>query len=227
VSTTVVLNINMVISTQADVLSGLAARWTFNEGSNKNGAGPYASDSSGNGNTGLLKGATWVTGSYGAGVKLNGSGQYVSVNESPSLAISQQMSVSFWLYASSNSNVDPRVISKSYSWDVKLNGSNRFPQFSAGGNYAMLNYSLPLNSWQHVLFTFSQGTMKGYVNGVPVSFAANTFTSQSLPLQPYGLVIGTDPSLSNSFAGMMDDVRIYNRALGASEVSAVYSVTKH
>jgi hypothetical protein len=141
--------------------------------------------------------------------------------------MTQQLTVSFWLYANSNSNVDPRVISKAYSWDVKLNGSNRNPQFSAGGNYAMMNYSLPLNTWQQVTFTFSQGVVNGYVNGLPVSLAANTFTSQSLPSYPYGLFIGTDAGLAASFAGLADDVRLYNRALSAAEVSAVYSNTLH
>jgi hypothetical protein len=204
----------------------MAAWWNFNEPLNRNGSGPYAFDSSGNGNTATLKGAKWANGTYGSAVKLNGSA-YVSVLDSASIGMTQALTVSFWLNADVSPNVDPRVISKAYNWDVKLNGSNRNPQFSAGGSYAMLNYSLPLNTWQHVVFTFSQGVVNGYVNGVPVSFAANTFSSQPLPSYAYGLLIGSDPSLTASLTGLVDEVRLYNRALSASDVSALYSATLH
>jgi len=133
-----------------------------------------------------------------------------------------------WLRPNSNGNVDPRTVSKLYSWDVKLNGNSRAPQFTAGGMYGMLNYSLALNQWQHVAFTFSAGTLKGYVNGKAVGFNANTFTAGStLPLQMYGLYLGTDPSRTASYKGYMDDVRIYNRVLSDSDVAALYSTTLH
>jgi Concanavalin A-like lectin/glucanases superfamily/Right handed beta helix region len=211
-----------------DVLTGLAARWSFSEALSTNGTPSYASDSSGNANTANLGGAKWATGTYGGAVSLSGSGQYLSVNESPSLEMTQQLTVSFWLNANSTSNVDPRVISKAYDWDVKLNGANRYPQFSAGGNYAMLNYSLPLNTWQHITFTFSSAAgLKGYVNGAPVAFSANTFSGQSLPAYAYGLLIGADTGLSTFCAGLIDEVRVYNRALSDSEVSTVYAATAH
>ena len=138
------------------------------------------------------------------------------------------MTVSMWLRPSSNGNVDPRIISKLYSWDVKLNGSSRTPQFSAGGMYGMLNYSLALNQWQHIVFTFSSGVLKGYVNGKSVNFNTNTFTSGStLPLQMYGLYLGTDPSKSASYRGYMDDVRIYNRVLSDTDVATLHATTLH
>src|SRR5207249_980815 len=113
--------------------------WNFNEGS-----GSTAGDSSGNGNTGTLNSVGWGTSSTGPFLSTTGNGGYASVNESASLALSSQMTVAFWAYAKSTSNIDPRVVSKLYSWDVKLNTANRYPQLSAAGQYAMLNYSLPL-----------------------------------------------------------------------------------
>jgi len=133
-----------------------------------------------------------------------------------------------WLRPSSNGNVDPRVISKLYGWDVKLNGGSRAPQFSAGGMYGMLNYSLALNQWQHVVFTFSSGVLKGYVNGRPMAFTSNNFSvGATLPLQMYGLYLGTDPSKTAFYKGYMDDVRIYNRALSDADVAGLYATTLH
>jgi hypothetical protein len=121
-------------------------------------------------------------------------------------------------------NSDPRVVSKLYDWEVKLNGANRYPQLSAAGKYAILNYSLPLNAWHHVAFTFSSGAVTGYVDGVQVPFLANTFTgTETLAQWAYGLYLGTDPSRTSSFAGSLDDVRIYNRALAEADVAAIYT----
>lgn len=199
------------------------ALWNFNEL-----RGTVTADSSGNGNTGTLHNVSWASSVCSACISLNGSNGYVSVAESPSLESTSQMTVSMWLLPSSNRNVDPRTISKLYSWDVKLNGGSRAPQFSAGGMYGTLNYSLALNRWQHLVFTFSSGVLKGYVNGKPVAFATNTFTAGfTLPLQMYGLYLGTDPSRSTSYKGYMDDVRIYNRALSDADVATLYSVTQH
>jgi hypothetical protein len=204
----------------ANITSGLAAQWKLNEGS-----GNYAYDSSGNVNTATLYNPTWTTSTYGNTVSFGGTTSYGSVAESASLEMTNQLTVSFWVNPSSNANTDPRVISKLYDWDVKLNGSNRYPQLSAGGQYAMLNYSLPVNTWHHVVFTFSTGVVTGYVDGAQVPLAANTFTGTgTLPNNAYGLYLATyDSSLANGYKGYMNDVRLYSRALSATDVAALYS----
>jgi len=74
----------------------------------------------------------------------------------------------------------------------------------------------------------SSGILKGYINGVPVAFSTNTFTgTEILPLQMYGLFIGTDPSKTASFKGNVDDVRLYNLVLSDADVLALYSRTRH
>ena len=215
--------VSLSISAASNLESGMMAEWDFNELQ-----GTTTADSSGNGNTGTLHNVSWASDVCAGCISLSGSGSYVSVPDSPSLEGAWQMTVSMWLRPNSNGNVDPRTISKLYSWDIKLNGASRAPQFSAGGMYGMLNYSLALNQWQHLVFTFSSGVLKGYVNGKPVAFAANTFSAGSpLPLQMYGLYLGSDASRSAYYAGYMDDVRIYNRVLSDSDVSALYATTLH
>ena len=200
-----------------------AAWWKIDEGS-----GTTTADATGNGNTGTLVNATWATGTYGKSIALSGSSSYVSVKESPSIEMSKQLTVAFWMYGTSNSNVDPRVVTKLYSWDVKLNTANRYPQFSSGGKYAMMSTSVPLNTWRHIVFTFSSGVVKAYVNGAPVALSTNTFTgTEAIPLQMYGLFIGTDPGKTSSFAGNVDDVRLYNQVLSATDVQALYGGTLH
>ena len=186
------------------------------------GSGSYAYDSSGNGNTATLYNPTWWTSDYGTTAWFSGSGSYGSVNESASLKMSTQLTVSIWLRPSQNADTDPRVIAKLYDWDVKLNGANHYPQLSAAGKYAMLNYALPLITWHHVVFTFSTGVVKGYVDGVQIPFLENTFTgTETLPQLANGLNLATDGS--NTYIGSLDEVRLYNRALSDADVTALYA----
>jgi len=201
-----------------NIATGLVARWKFTENS-----GNYAYDSSGFGNNAKLSNPTWWTSNYGTTCWFSGTNSYGSVPESASLEITDQLTIAFWLRPSQSGYTDPRIISKLYDWDVKLNGAGRYPQFSSGGQYAMLNYSLPLITWHHVVFTFSKGLVKGYVDGVLVPLSANTFTASSLPNWAYGLFLATnDTSLSNPYIGSLDDVRLYNRVLSDGDVAGIY-----
>jgi hypothetical protein len=201
----------------------LTAWWDFAEGT-----GTKAGDSSGNGNVGTLANTSWSTNGCGKCIWLNGTSSNMSVPDKPGIDLTTTMSVSMWVNSDIHSGSDPRLIAKRYSWDVKLNGSNRYPQLSANGKYALLNYSLPTGKWQHLVFTFSSGVLTAYVNGQPVSFLANTFTpGDLLPQQLYGLVVGADADNTTYFNGYLDDIRVYSRVLSAAEVSTMYSQTPH
>jgi hypothetical protein len=200
-----------------DYSTGLVARWKL-LGS--------ATDSV-TGTTGTLHGgAIWSNSTYNSvsftDLQLDGTSGYVSIPESSQLELTTQLTVSFWLQSTSNSNPDARVVAKVYDWFVKLN--NHDPQFSAGSDYAITNYYLPSDTWAHVVFTLSSGTVNAYVNGQPVGFQTNTFTSASvIPNYAYGLYLGTDSSSSYFYGGGLSDVRIYNRALSANDVAALYA----
>ena len=73
--------------------SGLVAGWPMNDGQ-----GTQADDVSGNGNGADLHGGTWTAGKYSGGLLLSGTGDYLSVPNSPSLNISgSRMTLSMWL----------------------------------------------------------------------------------------------------------------------------------
>jgi hypothetical protein len=74
------------------------------------------------------------------------------------------------------------------------------------------------------VFTFNLGVVKGYVDGAPVAFLTNTFNGTgTLPQWAYGLFLGTDSSKNNYLIGSLDDIRLYNHALSAAEVAALYT----
>jgi hypothetical protein len=148
----------------------------------------------------------------------------MSVNDSPSLDDSTQLTVAFWVEAYPNSDLQPRIIAKVNDWDIQLNGANRNPRFDSGSQYATLNYSLPLRAFHHIAFTYSNGTVTGYVDGVAVAFLNNTFSgSGSLPGSTNGLYVGTDSSKTYEFIGALKDFRIYEGALTAAQIAALYA----
>ncbi len=104
-----------------------------------------------------------------------------------------------------------------------------------------------LNTWTHVVLSYTDGSMKFYINGALVK----TWTDVKGPMktvpQPVGLCIGqqlpkeiynstpTAPTLAADyfqyygpafFNGQIDDVRLYNRALTDAEVQSIYTIEK-
>ena len=76
---------------------------------------------------------------------------------------------------------------------------------------------LPLNAWTHVAATYDNTTLRLYVNGVQVGSRA---VSGALVTSTGVLRIGGNSMWGEFFAGRIDEVRIYNRALSAGEIQA-------
>src|SRR5439155_11542233 len=77
--------------------------------------------------------------------------------------------------------------------------------------------ALTANTWAHLAATYDGATMRLYVNGVQVASRAQTgaIATSTNPLQ-----IGGDSLYGQYFAGRIDEVRIYNRALSAAEIQS-------
>lgn len=133
--------------------------------------------------------------------------------------------------------LNPNVFSVEYplAWgNASSNGACFAPVitsdngFGIAGNYADIRTFLfkPLdNTWHHVVFVFAGSTnFFGYFDGAAMSYLdSNTYRTASALWNtgPGPLTIG---SFLNTgwFAGSLDDIRIYNRALSSSEVSQLY-----
>ncbi|MDE2041249.1 MAG: hypothetical protein KGI59_02615, partial [Patescibacteria group bacterium] len=221
--------------------SGLVGWWKFDEGS-----GTTAADSSGSGNTGtLVGGPTWTTGQIGGALSFNGTNQYVTASTNSMPASAQAVSISAWVfisqYPNSKSSIvwrgstsagggfgDPRIFA------LTLEGaSNNVPVFYAesagsGGLYydATSSVSIGTGSW-HLITGTSDGSghLAIYVDGSSAG-AQGPFLGFSSGSADSTVYVGADnsrSSLEDYFPGRVDDVRIYNRALSAQEVSVLYA----
>ena len=77
--------------------------------------------------------------------------------------------------------------------------------------------ALTANTWAHLAATYDGATVRLYVNGVQVASRAQTgaIATSTNPLQ-----IGGDSIYGQYFAGRIDEVRIYNRALSVAEIQS-------
>src|SRR6185295_10030858 len=74
------------------------------------------------------------------------------------------------------------------------------------------NRPVPLNSWSHVAVTFDGSMLRLYINGVDAGSRAATGTL--LPSLPEAGMLGG----ASAFAGTIDELRFYRRALSQAEV---------
>ncbi|WP_420852197.1 DUF5695 domain-containing protein [Paenibacillus hamazuiensis] len=208
-------------------VNDLVAHYKFDETS-----GTSAADSSGGGRTATLNGsgATWAAGKISNAVSLNGSSSYVSM---PSGIVSglNDFTISAWVKIGSLGDwariFDFGTGTGSYMFlSPQPGGAGLRYAITTGGNGAeqQLSYTqaTPTGTWQHVAVTLSGTTGTLYVNGTAVA------TNTSMTLKPSSLgnttqnYIGKSQYTGDAYLnGLVDDFRIYNRALSASEIGAL------
>ena len=222
--------------------TSLVGYWTFDEGTNS-----IAYDYSGNNATGSWSGtATGTSGYYSPGRvgswagAFDGGSTYVLLpnNIVPiTTIVSQGISYSCWINTTNNGNqsVFGQRLSSGYSdWPSGgINVITFFPRMVAYDNLSSYTYaisSIPISSgsWNFIVGTYSPSTRQLYiyVNGVleGTSTAIGAFRTGT---NIYDRISEPTSNDSNTyFSGLVDDVRIYNRALSASEIQAMYNGNK-
>jgi len=189
----------------------------------------FVHDNSGYGNTGYKYGGTWVTGRYGKGLSFSTiSPDYVNCGNDISLNITNAITIAAWVKLNSyRSDGAQRIVDKTRQTAYALGIINDDPFFGAslGGVAQMFTCStispVPLDNWAFVAVTYNGTNVKFYVDG-----SSGLSTTPS----PAG-TIGTNTdnlTLSHSgypFDGVLDEVRIYNRALNDTEIKDLYENT--
>ncbi|MBI2096757.1 MAG: LamG domain-containing protein [Candidatus Sungbacteria bacterium] len=206
----------------------LLGYWPMNEGS-----GSYAGDFSGNGNTGLLtSGPTWAQGRRGQALNFDGVDDRVSLEDVNAFDGLGTYTISAWVYAgSAGEGSAGRIYDKRNSGATGLqlniltaNGSTTVAVTHDSTTRNAQANAISTRLWQHVVVTYDGSLFpKIYVNGAEVSISCSAscafagFTANAVAAQ-----IGNTASEDGTFDGVIDEVRIYNRVLSASEVLALY-----
>ncbi len=228
--------------TAPDVGRGFVGYWPMDEGT-----GTMAYDQSGAGNNGaLINGPTWIAGKINSALSFNDSNSYVSVSDTSTLEyVGGNMTLAAWINVNSTETTGGWIFSKpwngggQYNYTVTLNSNNTLSFGIVGsGSYSISTTAvIPSNSWHYIAATVnSSGQMSIYIDGNLSASGTDGIVgwtpssgNGSIPLSigtlyPYGTGSWTHSNFT--FGGLIDDARIYNRALSVTEIKAIYNAEK-
>lgn len=202
---------------------GLLAHWSFDEGS-----GETLKDSVGQAH-GAIHGATWVKSGDGWALSFDGVDDYVDCGNPPALSPTSQITVEVWINPTKAPGVgEPGVIGKAYHnyaltyytdgkcwWYTGESGQNVKANVSPGG-------------WHHVVGTLDGKSMHLYVDGEHVGSSPGTGKPMAATENFFfGTSKGSEEFTKKAtFGGLIDEARVYGRALTPEEVLQHYRTTK-
>lgn len=217
--------------------NGLVGYWNFDDGN-----GTKARDNSGNGNIGTLtnmaSGSAW-TGSITSRMRFfnptsllfDGSDDYVQATQTGLPTGVSERSISGWIKMTS----DTATVKVPFAYGncsaggdafgVFLNASEVLNFWGCGSGDFSTSASVSVNTWHHITATYDRANVRVFLDGVQVG----STTAKTLNTGTVGMFIGNDGTLdpaSYAFLGLVDDLRVYNRALSSSEVAALYAGSK-
>lgn len=203
--------------------TGLVGAWGFNEAS-----GTTVNDSSGSGNNATMSGAgatRTTAGKNGGAISFNGTAGNATVPNSASLNFSSSYTLEAWVNPTLLSNYETILIKEvtgGCGYWLQTAGNAIASGFSNGGcrEFVSTTPTVPLNQWSHLAAVFNDAanTYTLYLNGTAILTAAQTLAP--VP-NTQALVFGQSACSScggERWRGLIDDIRIYNRALSVDEV---------
>jgi hypothetical protein len=219
---------NARTGTYNGITNGPATMWKLDEN-----AGTSAADSSGAANRGTLTGSpTWTTGKVGSALSFDGTSQYVA-GARAAVNTSTSFSVSAWVYLTAKGTLrtavsqDGAVVSgfclqyddPSDRWAFVVRQAD---STSASSDLVSAAGSPALNTWYHLVGVHDSGTqqIKLYVNGSLQGTAAHTSVWNATG----ALAVGRGKwggGNTDFWPGRVDEVRLFQRALTASEISSL------
>ncbi|MDE1975609.1 MAG: LamG domain-containing protein [Patescibacteria group bacterium] len=203
------------------LVNGLVGWWTFN-GQDTNWTAMTTADKSGNGNTGTMVGMSTSTspvqGKIGQALYFTGFTNRISL---PSITLSADFSISMWIKltcvsSACSANNYHTLLAQEIGYNGLYFMDDDHLQYY-GGNGTETAGTIPLNAWTHVVLVSASGAGAYYINGIADSNTVSTVAMSG------ALSIGGDTYAGGAGnVGAIDDVRIYDRALSASEVRQLY-----
>ena len=204
--------------------SGLVAAYGFDEG-----AGTSAADASGQGNTATVAGATWTPGRFGQSLTFDGVADWVTVAASAELNFTAAMTIEAWVYPT-EADGWRLVVFKEAPGEIHNHNYGLYSAFGlegSGGHVLLDGFAdnvrahapaaIVLNRWTHLATTYDGSVLRAYVDGVERMAVAAT---GAINTSGGVLRLGGNSMYGDFFKGRIDEVRLYDRALSAAEISA-------
>jgi hypothetical protein len=215
-----------------DLLSGW---WKFEDGN-----GTTTIDSSGWGRNGTWNGANSASGTHfnlgkvgSFSGSFDGSTNWVSVPSITTSGSAVKYTLSAWVKPTTSWPADRDIImgGSFNEWQYFSIKSNKFRHNTYNGSTFANEYTFypSLDEWIFLAATYDLPANRSvlYINGVPVSTISSGLITTGINSNVSAIGSHKDGGAAGAkFIGLIDDVRIYNRALSAAEVSALYNATR-
>ena len=227
--TTIAISICCTNALEAQVITdGLVSFWTFDRADVD---GDTVKDVFGN-NDGIMEGGDIVDdGKIHAAIELDGA-SFVDCGTDESLNLTDALTIELWMKPASvgegGINAGPAckaVSGGSWAWQLRYNAPGGFMgfQFNAnpgGSTWISVQENLEPEEWYHITGTFDGSDLVCYLDGVETErISASAINSSS-----DNFFIGQDGWV-NCFDGLVDEVRVYDRALSEAEIQNNYITT--
>ena len=227
-------SISACTSTQlpANLQNGLMAYYPFCGNAN---------DLSGNGNNGVVNGATLTKDRFGlsnSAYSFNGVSNFIRVPNSTSISIQNSFTISTWIYMQGG-GCNPRVLEVNSvlnscgGYTLAVNGNSNISRTIHAASFGSCSNALGFNptqaitslTWHHLAFTVDANTGVGnfYLDGQLIQTKTG-YVAQPFSYNGNALTIGNiNASRCDWWGGMIDDVMLYNRALTSNEIQSLYT----
>lgn len=193
--------------------------------------GDTVTDLSQYGNDGTIAGAPELAaGKFGNALKLNGESDWVEVPHADILAVAENVTVMAWINAGRHMGPNDQrwqgILSKGNSprsYSFYTESPSECLHLSAGGSGSVCTGKIALNEWQHVVAHVEDGTHRYWLNGENVG----EFDGQNpLPgaADTASVLVGKTHEGNREFLGLLDEVRIWNRALSEDEIQTEMNI---
>lgn len=182
-----------------------------------------AFDASTNSNNGsAVNGPTVTTGQVGGAWNFDGVDDKIYVGAPSALNTLTSFTWSYWVYPTSVTK-DQMFASKQSANYMRITTSKAFLSVYDNGVQRTLSGTSTLNNnqWYLITGTYAVGSMKLYVNGVEEASRSDTTGPLNFNTGPYEIGQWSDVD-KRSFVGKIDEGKIFNRQLSATEVKAEY-----
>jgi Concanavalin A-like lectin/glucanases superfamily len=211
-------------SSEVQTTIGLVAYYPFNGNAN---------DMSGIGNHGVVHGATLASDHFGnlnSAYSFDGVDDYIEMSYTPELNFgTSDFTISCWFYMRGFG--DKSLVSRwqfgNWAWDLRVGwpsggGEADKIYFGFGDSANILikiSNTVSANTWHHIVATRREGILYGYLDVVEFNAGVQSGNATSTS----NLMLSNFQDYNSGFLdGIIDEVRIYNRALSISEISELY-----
>jgi len=213
--------LTQTIDQTIDLTFGLLAHWELDEES-----GDTAADASGLGHTAtLVNGPVWDAGNVSGSLRFDGVDDYIDAGNNDfglSDDLTDEMTTALWVKPAviGNGLIQVLIQRGRYIYPVMMRiESNRIRaciRTTSGTRYLSGQSVLVPDQWYHVALTFKNGEIILYMDGKEES--RSTVDGRMNVMANQKTTLGANPLGQTPFAGHLDDVRIYDRALSAAEI---------